>query len=76
MPYPEMEDVEKLSLTFIRCLKLPQVADKVSKTKVCWYINPDVDKQEKINKANDQNCTYLSVVRPTKKYRQNESKIR
>jgi len=34
------------------------------------------NKQEKINKANDQNCTYLSVVRPTKKYRQNESKLR
>jgi hypothetical protein len=43
MPYPEMEDVEKLRLTFIRCLKLPQVADRVSKTKVCWYINPDVE---------------------------------
>jgi len=27
MPYPEIEDVEKLRLTFIRCLKLPQVVD-------------------------------------------------
>jgi len=43
MPYQEMQDAEKLRLTFIRCLKLPQVADRVSKTKVCWYIKPDVE---------------------------------
>jgi len=36
---PQIEDVEKLRLTFIRCLKLPQVADRVSKTKVCWLLN-------------------------------------
>ena len=30
MPYPEIEDVEKPRLTFIRCLKLPQVADMIS----------------------------------------------
>ncbi len=47
MPYPEIEDVEKLRLTFIRCLKLPQVADRVRKTKVCWYINPDVEQTGK-----------------------------
>ena len=27
MRYPEIEDVEKLRLTFMQCLKLPQVAD-------------------------------------------------
>jgi len=43
MPYPQIKDAEKLRLTFIRCLKLPQVADKVSKIKVCLYINPDVE---------------------------------
>src|SRR5688572_24188363 len=29
MPYPEMEDVEKFRLTFIRCLKLPQLVDMI-----------------------------------------------
>jgi len=43
MPYPQIKDAEKLRLTFIRRLKLPQVADRVSKTKVCWYLNPHVE---------------------------------
>ena len=43
-----MKDVEKLRLTFIHCLKLPQVAGRVKKTKVCWYINPDVEQAVKV----------------------------
>ena len=47
MLYPGKEDVEKFRLTFIRCLKLSQVTDMVRKTKVCWYINPDVEQPGK-----------------------------
>ena len=56
-----MEDVEKFRLTFIRCLKLPQVADMVRKTKVCWYINPDIEQTgNDYIKAKDQNNTDLN----------------
>jgi hypothetical protein len=30
MPYPALVDVEKIRLTFMHCLKLPQVADMIS----------------------------------------------
>jgi hypothetical protein len=30
MPYPARVDVDKFRLTFMHCLKLPQVADKIS----------------------------------------------
>jgi hypothetical protein len=29
MPYPARVDVEKLRLTFMHCIKLPQVADMI-----------------------------------------------
>ena len=58
MPYPEIQGVEKLRLTFIRCLKLLQVADMIRKTKVCWYIIPDIEQTGKnYIKAKDQNHT-------------------
>lgn len=43
MPYPDLEDAEKLRLNVNRCLKLPHVADMVRKTKACWDINPDME---------------------------------
>ena len=46
MQYPEMEDVEEFRLTFIRCLKLPQVVDIVRKTKVL-DINSEVEQTGK-----------------------------
>ena len=36
----EREDVEKPRLTFIRCLKLPQVADMVERLKVVGILTP------------------------------------
>ncbi len=67
MPYPARVDVEKLRLTFIRCLKLPQVVDMVRKTKVYCYNNPDVEQTGKnYIKAKDQNFPPLISMIKTK----------
>lgn len=32
-----------MELLFIRFLKLPQLADMIRKTNICWFINPDIE---------------------------------